>query len=91
MHLLLLHDEQQTPQKNLGDSETNIGSHQHFLLKKTFKTRLGDFNLRKIVDKKKMGQSSLALVFLRLQISPHILSNSRDESSQNKKKSAPPI
>ena len=86
MHLLLLHDEQQTPQKNLGDSETNIGSHQHFLLKKTFKTRLGDFNLRKIVDKKKMGQSSLALVFLRLQISPHILSNSRDESSQNKKK-----
>jgi hypothetical protein len=41
MHLLLLHDEQQTPQKNLGDSETNIGSHQHFLLKKPSKQGWG--------------------------------------------------
>ena len=52
------------PKKNLGDSETNIGSHQHFLLKKTFKTRLG-ISIRKIVDKKKWVKS-LALVFLRL-------------------------
>jgi hypothetical protein len=86
MHLLLLHDEQQTPQKNLGDSETNIGSHQHFLLKKTFKTRLG-ISIRKIVDKKKMGQVAGSGFFEASQISTHIhMSNSRDESSQNKKK-----
>lgn len=86
MHLLLLHDEQQTPQKNLGDSETNIGSHQHFLLKKTFKTRLGDFNLRKN-DKKSHGSVVAGSGFFEApQIWPHIRRTQEMNLVKTKKK-----
>ena len=79
------------PKKNLGDSETNIGSHQHFLLKKTFKTRLG-ISIRKIVDKKKWVKS-LALVFLRLLKSrPTSICRTQEMNLvKTKKNSAPPI